>query len=436
MLSSILTLSLAGPEGPATASATWDVRERVRCDLLVILAHPDDEGVVAPLVAREALESAKRVGVVYLTDGRNGTNRAGSLAGRSFGIVRLTEASWTLRRLGVSVVRSLDLADGLGRGDPAVVLGGWGREATVAELARLVRLLRPREIITWFPGPAASNPDHAAAGAAALLAAVSAADPSAWPEQLRREGLEPHPTPAIWLVAQPEKVGYALYPDPRRGAGAPSDGARVMDLDVASPTLGRRYTDIAREALREQRAVGAASNLGRGGAFDEPLRLLPVDLNPGRPVEIPRGDGAGQPGVAFRIRVGDGASLMQLFLESLAGEIGADGLVEDYAPEISAAPGGTVHVAITATWAAGMKGRLSLDLPRGWKSEPSRREVAAAAGESVTLEWTVSLPEAVEAGHYEGGLVARPTARDHGEQRAPFVVTVPRRGSPGMPIED
>ncbi len=418
------------------ASATWDVRERVRCDLLVIVAHPDDEGVVAPLIAREALESAKRVGMVYLTDGRNGTNRAGSLAGRSFGIVRLTEASWTLRRLGVSVVRSLDLADGLGRGDPAVVLGGWSRESTVSELARIVRLLRPREIITWFPGPASSNPDHAAAGGAALLAAAAAADPSAWPEQIRKEGLEPHPTPAIWLVAQTEKLGYALYPDPRRGAGASPDGARVIDLDIASPSLGRRSTDIAREALREQRAVGAASNLGRGGAFDEPLRLLLAELRPGRPVETPSADGAGPAGGAFRIRVGAGASPMQIFLESLAREIGAGALVEAYPPEVHAAgsthqsgvseAGGTIQVVLTAIWPAGMKGRLSLELPRGWKSEPTRREVVAAPGESVTLEWSIVTPENAEPGHYEGSLVARPSDGDRTERRAPFVLTVPR----------
>jgi LmbE family N-acetylglucosaminyl deacetylase len=166
----------------------FDIRERIQADLLVILAHPDDEGVVAPLLAREAAERKKRVAVVYLTDGRNGTNRAGDLRGRPFGIVRLAEVHWTLDRLGVSIFHCLELPDGQGRGDPAQVLRAWGRERTTGSLVRLIRLLRPREILTWFPGPAASHMDHMAAGAAAMLAAKAASDDGAFRAQSSNRG--------------------------------------------------------------------------------------------------------------------------------------------------------------------------------------------------------------------------------------------------------
>jgi hypothetical protein len=227
-------------------------------------------------------------------------------------------------------------------------------------------------------------------------------------------------------VAQAEKLGYEIYPGTPGPAATAPDGTRIIDLDVPSPALGLRYTDIAREALREQRSVAAASNLGRNGAFDEPLRLLPARLGASAspPPPSPAADGAAADSPALRIA--EGRSAMQVFLEVLAAEIESPGIVGAFLPEATVPAGAPVPLVLRATWAAGMKGKVSLDLPRGWTSTPSRHEVAAEPGEAVDLAWEVRAPAGAPPGHAAAHLVARPSDRARGGGRASFVLTVPR----------
>lgn len=65
--------------------------ERYKTDILVVLAHPDDEGAVTPYVAR-ALEEHKRIAVVYGMRGSSGSNEAGAEQAAALGAVREIEA--------------------------------------------------------------------------------------------------------------------------------------------------------------------------------------------------------------------------------------------------------------------------------------------------------------------------------------------------------
>src|SRR6266567_2072864 len=51
--------------------------ERYKADLLLVVAHPDDEGAATPYLAR-ALDEHKRVAVVFGTRGSSGANEAGA----------------------------------------------------------------------------------------------------------------------------------------------------------------------------------------------------------------------------------------------------------------------------------------------------------------------------------------------------------------------
>src|SRR5262245_32145884 len=96
-------LSLGPPAAAAAAAAATATGsepplvfpDRVKADVALIVAHPDDEGAAAPLLARWGLEEKKRVVAIYLTSGDLGTDRVGRVRGPAFGYMRLTELHWT-----------------------------------------------------------------------------------------------------------------------------------------------------------------------------------------------------------------------------------------------------------------------------------------------------------------------------------------------------
>jgi len=364
--------------------------DRIKADTVVILAHPDDEGVIAPLLARYALEEKQRIVALYLTSGESGTNRTGNVRGPAFAAMRLTELHWTLDRLGVAMFHTLGRSDG-GRGDdPATILAGWDTERTVGVLTRHIRLMRPDRILTWYPGPASSHPDHMAAGGAALLACRAAASPDAYPEQMSGEGLRPYAVPEALVFAQPEKLGYERYPDP--AGRRPALAAAEVPVDVFSPPLGRRYTDVAREALKEQRATAAASNVRRGGPFDEPLRLIRA-LGAGADAtrHASADDGAGPVDARTEVLLSLKASGSQRFLEQIAQEIGSPGLGRIFLPQAivggKAADG--IAVRVSNAGRTRLRGRAVLEAPPEFHVRPPEVDLELGPGQSADLSWTV-----------------------------------------------
>src|SRR5258705_4941982 len=82
LLALLLVLSLpaaAQTDAPRTAPKPDD---RFKADLLLIVAHPDDESRVSAYLA-QMLDQGKRVAAVYLTHGEAGHNNMGGEAGPS-----------------------------------------------------------------------------------------------------------------------------------------------------------------------------------------------------------------------------------------------------------------------------------------------------------------------------------------------------------------
>src|SRR5215472_18648733 len=65
--------------------------ERYKVDILVVVAHPDDEGAATPYLAR-AIDEGKRVAVVYGTHGSSGANEVGAEQAAALGDIREVEA--------------------------------------------------------------------------------------------------------------------------------------------------------------------------------------------------------------------------------------------------------------------------------------------------------------------------------------------------------
>ncbi|HLW86873.1 MAG TPA: PIG-L family deacetylase [Terriglobales bacterium] len=195
---------------------------RLKADILLVVAHPDDETGVSAYLAK-LLDQHKRIEVVYLTHGEAGHNNMGPERGPSLGAVRETEVRHSLTSLGIDNVWFLD-----GRDTPSQnvlqSLANWHNGQALEEVVRMVRLTRPEVIVTWLPGffIGENHGDHQASGVLSSEAFDIAGDPAVFPAQLAAatkinetllEGLQP------W---QPKKIYYfsdAQEQDQFKGSG-------------------------------------------------------------------------------------------------------------------------------------------------------------------------------------------------------------------------
>src|ERR1700732_1899794 len=124
--------------------------ERYKVDILLVVAHPDDEGAATAYLAR-ALDEGKRIAVVYGTRGSSGANEAGTEQAVARGATRAREARRALATLGITNVWFLGGKDTASQ-DVLQSLANWEHGAALEQLVRLVRLTRPEVVLTFLPG--------------------------------------------------------------------------------------------------------------------------------------------------------------------------------------------------------------------------------------------------------------------------------------------
>src|ERR1700721_4216025 len=84
-------LAFSGIAGAQAPARILQADERYKVDILVVVAHPDDEGAATPYLAR-AIDEGNRVAVVYGTRGSSGANEAGAEQAAALGEIREIEA--------------------------------------------------------------------------------------------------------------------------------------------------------------------------------------------------------------------------------------------------------------------------------------------------------------------------------------------------------
>lgn len=158
--------------------------ERYKADILVVVAHPDDEAAVTPYLAR-ALDDHRRIAVVYGTRGSSGENQAGTEQAAALGAVREIEARNALNTLGITNVWFIDGRDTASQ-NVLQSLSNWGHGKCLEQMVRLVRLTRPEVILTFLPGTfiGEDHGDHQASGVLATEAFDLAGNPAVFPEQI------------------------------------------------------------------------------------------------------------------------------------------------------------------------------------------------------------------------------------------------------------
>src|SRR5882672_8570399 len=183
--------------------------ERYKVDILVVVAHPDDEGAVTPYLARAIYDLHKSVAVVFGTRGGSGGNDYRREHGPAMADVREIEARQACAKLSIDKVWFLGGKDTASQ-NVLNSLANWGHGQSLEEMVRIVRLTRPEVIITWLPGIfiGENHGDHQAAGVLATEAFDLADDSTAFPAQLAGASKRLEPYLENLTPWQPKKIYY------------------------------------------------------------------------------------------------------------------------------------------------------------------------------------------------------------------------------------
>jgi LmbE family N-acetylglucosaminyl deacetylase len=213
VLPAVQTVATAAQDAKAAphAVALKQPDERYKADILLVVAHPDDEGAATAYLAR-AIDEGKRVAVVFGTRGGSGANEVGGEQAAALAAIREIEARRAVAMLGITNVWFLDGKDTASQ-NVLQSLSNWNHGEALQQLVRLMRLTRPEVVLSFLPGTfvGEDHGDHQASGVLATEAFDLSGDPVAFSEQLagptkRLESLLDNLRP--W---QPKKIYY--FPD-------------------------------------------------------------------------------------------------------------------------------------------------------------------------------------------------------------------------------
>ncbi len=385
--------------------------ERYKADILLIVAHPDDETAVTGYLAKAIFDEHRRVAVIFGTRGDGGGDAMGNAQAAALGAEREIEARRALAYFGVMNVWFLTGPDTPGQ-DVLRSLETWNHGASLGQTVRLVRLTRPDVILTWLPAYVAgeNHDDHQAAGVIATEAFDLAGDPTAFPEQISAprdrhninnltEGLLP------W---QPKKLYYfsdASHTDFQEGKGP------KYATDGTSPARKLPYYRLAAEQMAFHLTQGdtgqmAKEALAKGDFkyFLEPVRLIfgkslvsstvTGDIFEGvEPAPVPfalvRGYEAPQrAGVSVELG-GPWAFYRQFCPAHNVGHV-----AHLLAPEVSIAPGERLHVPLLIhnDTSEAQEVKLTAFLPAGWMESAGAGVYTVRPHESYAVQTFLASP--------------------------------------------
>ncbi|HEY6991049.1 MAG TPA: PIG-L family deacetylase [Bryobacteraceae bacterium] len=359
--------------------------ERFKADLLVVVAHPDDETAIGAYLARVIFDEKKRVAVVFGTRGNSGGNAEGQEQAASLAAIREIEAREALAHFGVLHVWFLN---GLDTPSQNVLqsLETWNHGDALGRMVRLIRLTRPPVIATWLPDWVAgeNHGDHQAAGVIATEAFDLAGNPAAFSEQLATprdhenisnltEGLRP------W---QPEKIYY--FSDAAHTEFLKGKGPSYTATDK-SPSRKVSYARLAAEECSYHLTQGDSGQEAKIALekndlhfFEQPVNFIFGKSHVQSSVTGDLFDGIRPDGIAYRQPPEFSAPKLAAPAIELGGPWyfyrnfwrahGLDNLANLLGPEIMAqrASRFTFPVRIENPTGSAVDANLSVDFPEGW----------------------------------------------------------------------
>jgi LmbE family N-acetylglucosaminyl deacetylase len=416
-----ITCSWTHAQGQAPSTLTG-ADSRFKTDILVVVAHPDDEGAVTPYLARAIYDLHKRVAVVYGTHGGSGANNFGREHAAALADIREMEARESCARMGIKNVWFLEGKDTASQ-NVLNSLANWGHGANLEKLVELIRLTRPEVIITSLPGVfiGENHGDHQAAGVLATEAFDLAGNPVVFPSQLAGasahreiylENLEPWQVKKIYYFpdANDEKQFSGTGPAYSIKEVSPSQKKPYwrIALDAATTHLTQYPADIERIEKMSDAEVEKMMSDPDGAWWTDPETLIlgkSYYLNKATDDVFANLEGEPKPCLEVSAKIQHASTETTVKLAGAWGYyqsfreahcLGALRVVDP--PEIAVMAGAQVYVPLLIRHGdnKALKLQTKVDAPKGWKVTSGEGEIALPAEASTELRVEVQTPALAE----------------------------------------
>ncbi len=416
----LLALALAARAQTKTPDALVTA-DRWKADLLLVVAHPDDESEIGAYLARAVFDEHKRVAVVFGTRGNGGGDEVGAQQAASLGAIREMEGRQALGFLGVDKVWFLDAPDTAGQ-DVLSSLETWDHGRSLGRLVRLVRLTRPAVVATWLPDTLAgeNHGDHQAAGVLATEAFDAAGDPTQFPEQVTpprnargignlTEGLRPWQAQKLYFFSDTSHPEFMNGHGPQYSA---SDVSQSKQETYAVLSARECAFHLTQSDSGYAAAMALAHGHLEGTYFAEPSRFIlgksyvggevTSDIFAGvRPealayhppaAYVDADQTAGNAGPSLRL---GGAWHFYPQFWRVHGIEHLEGLVP---PEVLAGVNTAVSIPVLVgnPGGAAVDGALAVEVPNGWRVRDAAARFSIAAGDTFATTVVVTAPAKVD----------------------------------------
>ncbi len=224
--------------------------------VLYVAAHPDDENTV--MLSWLAKEKMVRTSYLSITRGDGGQNLIGSEQSELLGLIR-THELLAARAIDGPEQYFTSAADFGFSKTTEETLKIWDEKEVLGDVVWRIRNLKPDVIICRFPPDArAGHGNHSASAVLAEKGFKLAADPNAYPEQLKN-GV------SIW---QAKRVVWNTF-----NFGGPSQipsEKEYIKVEIGNynPLLGKAYTEIAAESRSQHKSQGFGVPRRRGTSIE------------------------------------------------------------------------------------------------------------------------------------------------------------------------
>ena len=230
--------------------------------VLHVAAHPDDENT--RLISYWSNGALYDAAYLSLTRGGGGQNLIGPQLGEALGLIRTQELLAARRIDGGKqfFTRARDFGFSKSSEETMKI---WGHEDVLSDVVWVIRKFRPDAIVTRFsPQPSRTQGHHTASAQLALEAFDLAADPNAFPKQLKYVDTW-QAKRIVWNVS-----GFFF-----RAQGRAFDTTGLVPVEVGdyNAYLGKSYGEIASASRTMHKSQGFGSAISRGNNT-EYFRLL------------------------------------------------------------------------------------------------------------------------------------------------------------------